>query len=79
MYFVYILLSSKDGRTYTGYTKDLNNRLQKHNNGEVKATKYRRPLKILLSEKFTNSQEAKKRELWWKSSSGRKKLKEFFK
>ena len=78
MYFVYILLSLKDGRTYVGYTKDLNNRLQKHNYGEVKATKHRCPLKIIFSERFSSIQEAKQRELWWKSSSGRKKLKEFF-
>lgn len=79
MYCVYILQSRKDKKTYTGYTKDIVVRLQKHNSGQVASTKHRRPLKLLFSEEFETVQEAKRRELWWKSSSGRKKLKEFFK
>ena len=78
MYFVYILLSNKDGRTYVGYTKDLKERLRLHNSGQVSATKHRRPLGIFLYEKFDSEQKAKCRELWWKSSSGRNKLKEIF-
>jgi len=78
MYFVYILQSLKDGRTYVGYTPDLEKRLVKHNAGWVRSTKYRRPLKLLFSEKFKTSQEAKKRELYWKSGGGRRKLKDFF-
>jgi len=79
MYFVYILLSEKDKRTYVGYTKDLTARLHLHNLGRVKATKYRRPLHLFLSEEFQNEQNAKQRELWWKSSSGRSELKKIFK
>jgi len=78
MYYVYILISLKDSKTYVGYTKDLNRRFKEHNCGTVKATKYRRPLQILFSEKFLTAKEAKNKELWWKSSSGRKKLKDFF-
>lgn len=78
MYFVYILLSCKDKRTYVGYTKNLEIRLQQHNAGRVKATKFRRPLQLLHFEKFQTLGEAKQRELWWKSSSGRIKLKYFF-
>ena len=61
-----------------GYTKDLKERLKIHNLGEVKATKHRRPLRVFFYETFSTMQEAKKRELWWKSSSGRNKLKELF-
>jgi len=78
MYYVYIIYSLKDKKTYVGYTKDLNVRLEQHNAGRVRATKHRRPLKLLFSENFETLAEAKKRELWWKSSSGRGKLKEFF-
>jgi len=78
MYYVYILLSLKDRRTYVGYTKDLNNRFKEHNSGYVKATKNRRPFQILFSEKFQTIKEAKERELWWKGGSGRNKLKELF-
>lgn len=79
MYFVYILLSERDKRTYTGYTKDLQARLQLHSSGQVKATKHRLPLRLILSEEFKTEQEAKKRERWWKSSSGRNRMKEIFK
>ncbi|MDD2709261.1 MAG: GIY-YIG nuclease family protein [Verrucomicrobiae bacterium] len=42
MYYVYILYSLKDRRTYAGFTPDLKNRLEKHNQGLVKATRHRR-------------------------------------
>ncbi|MGK7393409.1 MAG: GIY-YIG nuclease family protein [Candidatus Cyclobacteriaceae bacterium M3_2C_046] len=32
-YFVYVLLSKKDNKFYTGYTKDLNKRFEEHNQG----------------------------------------------
>lgn len=78
MYYVYILLSEKDSRTYVGYTKNLEERLKLHNSGQVKATKHRRPLQLIFSEAFDAKQEAKKRELWWKSSSGRREMKKVF-
>ena len=78
MYYIYILQSIKDKRTYTGYTNNLEERLKKHDSGQVISTRYRRPLKLLLSEKYTTAKEAKKRESWWKSGAGRRKLKEFF-
>ena len=31
MYYVYVLLSQKDGRFYTGFTKDLRKRFSDHN------------------------------------------------
>jgi putative endonuclease len=78
MYFVYILFSLKDKRTYVGYTNELGQRLQKHNTGQVRSTKHRRPLELLFTEKFQTGQEAKKRELYWKSGGGRRKLKKLF-
>jgi putative endonuclease len=75
MFYVYILISEKDHRTYVGFTSDLQRRIEKHNSGMVKSTKYRRPLKILFYETFSTSPEAKKRETYWKSGAGRRKLK----
>lgn len=79
MFFVYILLSLADHRTYTGFTDNVQRRLEQHNGGLVRSTKFRVPFKILFIEEFNTSQEAKKRELWWKSGAGRRKLKEYFK
>ena len=75
MYYVYILKSKKDNRIYVGYTSNLEERLKKHNARQVKSTKFRVPLKLIYSEKFDNSSEARKRELYWKSGGGRRKLK----
>ena len=78
MFYVYILLSIKDNRTYVGFTDNIERRFTQHNAGQVKSTKHRRPFRILFTEEFETSSEAMKRELWWKSGSGRRKLKEFF-
>ena len=78
MYYVYILISEKDQRTYVGYTQDLQERFKCHNSGRVMATKNRRPLVLLYREEFETMIQAKRRELWWKSSTGRKKLKGLF-
>jgi len=78
MFRVYILQSLKDHKTYVGYTKDLSKRLIQHNSGQVLSTRCRKPLKLLFSEELQTALDAKRREKWWKSSSGRRKLKEFF-
>ena len=79
MYYIYILKSEKDNKTYVGYTSNLLERLSYHNSGRVLATKHRRPLRLLFSEKFLTMKEAKDREQYWKSGSGRRKLKQLFK
>ena len=79
MFSVYILLSEKDKRTYIGYSHDVNQRLQQHNSGQVRATEHRLPLHVLFTEEFETEREARSRELWWKSSSGRNALKRYFK
>lgn len=79
MYQVYILYSLRDRRTYTGYAKDSEARLKEHNAGRVDATKNRRPLQIIYTEDCDSLADAKRRELYWKSGAGRRKLKEFFK
>ena len=75
MYFIYILFSEKDNKLYTGYTPDLKNRLQKHNNGFVKATKHRRPLKLIYYESYLNRLDAKRREIFLKGGKGKSELK----
>jgi len=79
MYSVYILQSLRDKKTYTGFSENARDRLIEHNSGQVEATKNRRPLKILFLENVENQSLAKKREKYWKSGAGRRRLKEFFK
>jgi len=78
MYYVYVLQSLKDGRTYVGYSDNVSKRLKEHNAGRSKATKHRRPFRLLFTEKIETSAEAKKREIYWKSGAGRRKLKQYF-
>lgn len=75
---VYVLQSLLDGKTYIGSTDNFERRLEQHNSGYVKSTKYRTPFKVLFTEQFLTLSEARKKELWWKSGTGRKKLKEYF-
>ncbi|MBU0758761.1 MAG: GIY-YIG nuclease family protein [Candidatus Omnitrophica bacterium] len=62
MYHVYILKSKKNQSLYIGYTSDIENRLQKHNNGLVGYTKKYRPWKLVYYETFTSLRDAMKRE-----------------
>ena len=78
MYFVYILISERDGRTYVGFSDNVKRRLTQHNSGQVTATKHRRPFYIFHLEEFKTTKEAKERELWWKSGSGRNELKKLY-
>jgi len=83
MFYVYILFSEKDKKLYTGYSPDLKARVEKHNNGYVKATKYRRPLQLIYYEAYKEELDAKRREKFLKGGKGktelRIQLKEVFK
>lgn len=61
-YYVYILLSLKDGSLYIGYTTDLVKRVKKYNNSENLATKPHIPYKLIFYEAFLNKIDAKNRE-----------------
>ena len=75
MYYTYVLQSEKDGKFYVGFTKDLKQRFELHNNGRVEATKNRRPLKLIYYEASTNREDATKREKHLKTHYGRMYLK----
>jgi len=75
MYFTYILISKKDRKMYTGYTKDLKLRLEQHQKGLVSSTKDRRPLKLIYYEACLNQQDATHREKYFKTYLGKMFLK----
>ena len=76
-YFVYVIGSLKNfkPKTYVGWTKDLNERLRKHNSGKgAKSTKGRK-WKIIYHEIFNSKEKAMKREYYLKKDRiFRKKL-----
>ena len=60
--FVYIL-RCKDNSLYTGWTNDLENRIDMHNKGlGAKYTRGRGPCTLVYFETFETKQEAQKRE-----------------
>jgi putative endonuclease len=75
-YFVYILYSPAFKRTYASQTKDLSNRFTLHNTGRVRSTKPYKPWILIYSESYDSRAESMKREKWFKSKGGRKKITE---
>jgi len=75
MYYVYILFSEKDKQLYTGFSDDLKARFNKHEKGFVKATKHRRPLKLIYYEGYSNKLDARRREVYLKGGNGKSVLK----
>lgn len=75
MFYVYIL-RCKDNTLYTGYTVDLDNRVQVHNKGlGAKYTRGRLPVKLVYHEVLDSKSEALKREHSIKRLSRHEKLK----
>ena len=69
-YFTYILKSLKDGKYYTGYTKNIELRFEQHNKGLVDSTKDRRPLILIYFEACLNQEDALHREKYLKTYYG---------
>ncbi|MEK7104604.1 MAG: GIY-YIG nuclease family protein [Patescibacteria group bacterium] len=75
MFYTYILKSEKDGKIYTGSTKDLRKRLIQHNKGLSTYTKGRGPFKIIYYEACLSEEKARSRELFLKTGMGKRYLK----
>jgi putative endonuclease len=76
MFHVYILQSELEEVHYYGHTGDMYGHLKRHNSGNVRSTKGRKPWKIIYSEPFETKSEAYKREMFFKSIEGYRYLKE---
>ena len=70
MHYVYILLCS-DKRTYIGLTKDLKDRVNRHQSVWVPVTKYRIPIELTTYFAFKSETTARNFEKYLKSGSGR--------
>jgi Predicted endonuclease containing a URI domain len=72
MYYVYVLRSGKDARFYVGCTANLRKRLAEHNDGKVRSTCHRIPLKLVYYEASRNQIDALHREKYLKSTYGKR-------
>jgi len=75
MYTVYAILSLKDGRIYVGFSSKVERRINEHNSGKTKSTKGFRPWQLIFTENVDTRIEARKREKYWKSGTGKEQLK----
>jgi len=76
MYYVYILLSLKDSKLYSGFSEDIKKRLADHNAGRNTSTKSRRPFKLLYYEAHFSKEDAFRRENYFKTTKGKSTLKQ---
>ena len=74
-HFVYIVRCS-DNSLYTGYTNNIEARINKHNAGKgAKYTKIRRPVVLVYQEMYETKSEALRREYEMKTFTRQRKLK----
>ena len=73
MYYVYILLSKKDSKYYTGITNNVERRLRQHTIGysSTRFTKTRGPFELVFVQECVDRIEARKLEKFLKSGFGR--------
>jgi len=70
MFYVYILKSLKyKNKIYIGSSADLKKRLEKHNSGTNKSTRYGIPWKVIYYEAFFDKKDAINREKRLKSGT----------
>jgi putative endonuclease len=77
MYYIYAISSLNRNYIYVGMTKDLDARVERHNNGREKTTRAYRPFELIYSESLdVERSKAREREKYWKSGIGKEKLKQ---
>ena len=75
MFYVYVL-QDDNSRLYKGMTNDLSRRLAEHLRGETKTTKNMRHPHIIYTQAFATFAEAREMELYLKTATGRRFLKD---
>ena len=75
MFYVYILQSKLNGRIYTGFSKDLKERVKKHKSKGVNTTKRMGEIELIYYEAFKAEKDARRREKYLKSTKGKRTLK----
>ena len=72
LWVVYILESEKNGKRYSGMTRDFEKRLSEHNTGKSKFTSTLMPWKLVYKEMVSGTENARIREKYFKSGAGRR-------
>lgn len=75
-FYVYVLLSLKDGHFYIGFTNDMERRLKEHNQGKNISTANRLPIRLIYYEAHLSKEDAMRRENYFKTTKGKTTLKQ---
>ena len=67
MFFVYILYSESLNKHYIGYTRDLDDRINKHNRSKIGFTSQGKPWKLIYFEQYDTKEASLARERQLKS------------
>ncbi|MGY6520834.1 MAG: GIY-YIG nuclease family protein [Mongoliitalea sp.] len=71
MVTVYAISSKERKYIYVGLTSNLDDRLHRHNSGYERITKPYRPFKLIYTQEFMTRSEAREREKYLKTTSGK--------
>ncbi len=74
MFYTYVLIN-KGNRLYTGFTYDLRKRFKEHSDKKSTYTKYRGPYELIYYEACLDENDARQREKYFKSGTGKRFLK----
>jgi len=74
MFYVYLLLNNNN-RLYTGFTSDLRKRFEEHNDKKSIYTKHRGPYQLIYYEACLDENDARQREKYLKSGTGKRFIK----
>ncbi len=79
MYKIYLLINERRDKTYIGFTANIDVRLNYHRSSKVKTTQNFGNFFCQILEEVDSLVEARKREKYYKSAAGRRRLKQYFK
>ena len=74
MYYVYAIKSVNHNWIYVGISNNVQRRLSQHNKGYNKSTKHYKPFLLIYAEEFNTRINARKKEVFLKSTSGKRFL-----
>ena len=75
MFYAYVIKSLDHDFFYKGHCEDLDERLKQHNSGMTESIRSYVPFELVYKEEFNTREEAVIREKYFKSSAGRRYLK----
>ena len=74
-FYLYAIVSERDGVIYVGISNDCLKRLAEHNSGKSQYTKGHTPWRLFYSEFVGDTTLARFREKYFKTASGKRRLK----